>query len=193
MNYPRTHIFVDEQCPQLVKGQLTNWSKPGNLVAVIGPHQTNLNPADSSSMRTIRGYRSNRDPKIKEVHLIIEGSLSPILLSSLSSHITDLIHIKDDEQSEIVDELSMAIEQYHYILSFYEDLLVSTEDLFGRLNKIEEDLGEDLDIHADGLTYLGDEWTRDLKKAMTDTVDAFFTSTKDHSRDGFDSQAKKAA
>jgi hypothetical protein len=144
-------------------------------------------------MRTIRGYRSNRDPEIKEVHLIIEGSLSPTLLSSLSSHITDLIHIKDDEQSEIVDELSMAIEQYHYILSFYEDLLVSTEDLFGRLNKIEDDLGEDLDIHADGLTYLGDEWTRDLKKAMTDTVDAFFTSTKDHSRDGFDSQAKKAA
>ena len=193
MNYPRTHIFVDEQCPQLVKGQLTNWSKPGDLVAVIGPHQTNLNPGDSASMRTIRGYRSNRDPKIKEVHLIIEGSLSPILISSLSSHITDLIHIKDDEQSEIVDELSMAIEQYHYILSFYEDLLVSTEDLFGRLNKIEEDLGEDLDINADGLTYLGDEWTRDLKKALTDTVDAFVTSTKGHSRDGLANQGKKAA
>jgi hypothetical protein len=119
--------------------------------------------------------------------------LSPTLLSSLSSHITDLIQIKDDEQSELVDELCMAIEQYHYILAFYEDLLVSTEDLFGRLNKIEEDIGEDLDIHADGLTYLGNEWTRDLKKSMTDAVDAFFTSTKDHSRDGLGNEHKKAA
>ena len=38
MNYPRIHIFVEEQCPALTKGQLTTWSKPGNLVAVVGPH-----------------------------------------------------------------------------------------------------------------------------------------------------------
>ena len=193
MNYPRTHIFVDAQCPALVKGQLTTWSKPGNLVAVAGPEQLNFSPDDAASVRAIRGYRSNCDSTIKEVHLIIEGSFSPTLLVSLSSHTKDLIHIKDDEHSEIVDELCMAIEQYHYILSFYEDLLVSTEDLFGSLNKIEERLGEDLDIHADGLTYLGDEWTRDLKKALTDTVDAFVTSTKDHSRDELANQAKKAA
>jgi len=193
MNYPRTHIFVDAQCPALVKGQLTTWSKPGDLVAVLSPEQLNFSPDDASSVRAIRGYRSNRDPTIKEVHLIIEGSFSPALLVSLSSHTTDLIHIKDDEHSEIVDELCMAIEQYQYILSFYEDLLVSTEDLFGSLNKIEERLGEDLDIHADGLTYLGDEWTRDLKRGLTATVDAFVTSTKDHSRDELANQAKKAA
>jgi hypothetical protein len=193
MNYPRTHIFVDANCPALVKGQLTTWSKPGNLVAVLSQQQLNLNPEDAASMKAIRGYRSNCDPTIKEVHLIIEGSFSPTLLVSLSSHITDLIHIKDDEHSEIVDELCMAIEQYHYILSFYEDLLVSTEDLFGSLNKIEERLGADLDIHADGLTYLGDEWTRDLKRGLTATVDAFVTSTKDHSRDELANQGKKAA
>ena len=193
MNYPRTHIFVDAQCPALVKGQLTTWSKPGNLVAVLSPEQLNFSPEDASSVRAIRGYRGNRDPNIKEVHLIVEGLLSPTLLVSLSSHITDLIHIKDDECSDTASDLSTAIEQYHYILSFYEDLLVSTEDLFGSLNKIEERLGEDLDIHADGLTYLGDEWTRDLKRGLTATVDAFVTSTKDHSRDELANQGKKAA
>lgn len=193
MNYPRTHIFVDAQCPALVKGQLTAWSKPGDLVAVLSPEQLNFSPDDASSMRAIRGYRSNRDPNIKEVHLIIEGSPPPTLLIGLSNYITDIIHLEGDKHSEIVDELNAAIEQYQYILSFYEDLLVSTEDFFGRLNKIEEDLGEDLDIHADSLTYLGDEWTRDLKKALTDTVDAFVSQTKDHSPDGFNSQAKKAA
>ena len=193
MNYPRTHIFVDAQCPALVKGQLTAWSKPGDLVAVLSPGQLNFSPDDASSVRAIRGYRSNRDPNIKEVHLIIEGSPPATLLIGLSNYITDLIHIKDDEHSEIVDELNTAIEQYQYILSFYEDLLVSTEDLFGKLNQIEERLGGDLDIHADGLTYLGDEWTRDLKKALTDTVDAFVTSTKDHSRNELADQAKKAA
>jgi hypothetical protein len=193
MNYPRTHIFVDAQCPALVKGQLTAWSKPGDLVAVLSPEQLNFSPDDASSMRAIRGYRSNRDPNIKEVHLIIEGSPPPTLLIGLSNYITDIIHLEGDKHSEIVDELNAAIEQYQYILSFYEDLLVSTEDFFGRLNKIEEDLGEDLDIHADGLTYLGDEWTRDLKKALTVTVDAFVSQTKDHSRDGFNSQVEKAA
>ena len=51
MNYPRTHIFVDEQCPALVKGQLTTWSKPGNLVAVAGPEQLNLSDQQAVSRR----------------------------------------------------------------------------------------------------------------------------------------------
>ena len=193
MNYPRTHIFVDAQCPALVKGQLTAWSKPGDLVAVLSPEQLNFSPDDASSVRAIRGYRSNRDPNIKEVHLIIEGSPPATLLIGLSNYITDIIHLKDDKHSEIVDELNTAIEQYQYILSFFEDILVSADDFFGKLNQIEEKLGADLDIHADGLTYLGDEWTRDLKKALTNTVDAFVTSTKDHSRNELADQAKKAA
>jgi hypothetical protein len=193
MNYPRTHIFVDAQCPALVKGQLTAWSKPGDLVAVLSPEQLNCSPDDASSVRAIRGYRSNRDPNIREVHLIIEGSPPPTLLIGLSNHITDIIHLKDDQHSEIVDELNMAIEQYQHIRSFFEDILVSADDFFGKLDQIEEKLGADLDVYNYGLTCLGDDWAQDLKRGLTATVDAFVTQTKDHSRDGLGNENKKAA
>jgi hypothetical protein len=92
-----------------------------------------------------------------------------------------------------VDELNMAIEQYQHIRSFFEDILVSADDFFGKLDQIEEKLGADLDVYNYGLTCLGDDWAQDLKRGLTATVDAFVTQTKDHSRDGLGNENKKAA
>ena len=193
MNYPRTHIFVDAMCPMLFDGRLNDLAHPGKLISILSPRQSYASHDDATEMRAIRDCRSAYEQGTLEVHLIVEGSLSPLLLLSLNPHIKDIISIRDKAASELASRVRSAIDQLFNVKRLYDDLSDANDELFSQLHDLEERLSTDIDTCADALPFITDEWVSNIRIAVTNVSDAFVKSTKNSRLEMPADQARKAA
>ena len=193
MNYPRIHIFVDEQCPELVKGQLTTWSKPGNLVAVIGPHQTNLSPQDAYEIRAIRDVYRSYEFNTPEVHIIIEGLPSSNLLFGLSSFVRDVIYVKDEKVSAQIEMISDAIARLDDLSTAHNHLEDAGDALICSLNETVENLNSSVVLDFDPLSGFTEHWLESFQSSVNSLVDEFMGVTKAHMQEALVDGNQKAA
>ena len=193
MNYPRIHIFVDEQCPELVKGQLTTWSKPGNLVAVIGTHQTNLNPQDANEIRAIRDVYRSYEFNTPEVHIIIEGLPSSNLLFGLSSFVRDVIYVKDGKVSAQIDMTSDAIGRLDDLSTAHNHLEDAGDALICSLNETVENLNSSVVLDFDPLSGFTEQWLEAFQSSVNSLVEEFMEVTKAHMQEALVDGNRKAA
>ena len=193
MNYPRIHIFVDEQCPELVKGQLTTWSKPGNLVAVIGPHQTNLSPQDACEIRAIRDVCRSYEFNTPEVHIIIEGLPSSNLLFGLSSFVRDVIYVKDGKVSAQIEMISDAIGRLDDLSTAHNHLEDAGDALICSLNETVENLNSSVVLDFDPLSGFTEHWLESFQSSVNSLVDEFMEVTKAHMQEALVDGNRKAA
>ena len=193
MNYPRIHIFVDEQCPELVKGQLTTWSKPGNLVAVIGPHQTNLSPQDACEIRAIRDVYRSYEFNTPEVHIIIEGLPSSNLLFGLSSFVRDVIYVKDGKVSAQIEMISDAIGRLDDLSTAHNHLEDAGDALICSLNETVENLNSSVVLDFDPLSGFTEHWLESFQSSVNSLVDEFMGVTKAHMQEALVDGNQKAA
>jgi hypothetical protein len=193
MNYPRTHIFVDAQCPELAKGQLTTWSRPGNLVAVIGPYQTNLSPQDAYEIRAIRDVYRSYEFNTPEVHIIIEGLPSSNLWFGLSSFVRDVIYIKDEKISAQIEIISDAIARLDDLNTAHNHLEDAGDALICSLNETVENLNSSVVLDFDPLSGFTEHWLESFQSSVNSLVDEFMEVTKAHMQEALVDGNQKAA
>jgi hypothetical protein len=100
MRFPRTHLFVDANCPALVSGKLSTWAKPATLVSVIGHRNQQLSPPGAAAALAMHSWRTRHDPEQAVVQVLIEGGLSMNLMLALGESIVSTIVFADMEQIE---------------------------------------------------------------------------------------------
>ncbi len=193
MDHPRIHLFVDAKCPALLKGHLTQWAKPGSLLAVIGPNDDQYAPEDAEEVATIRQQRSSYRNPLAEVHIIVEGKLSSSLLIGLGESVLDIIYIKDEDDSEATYQIAETIKDGQRVLRAYESLVDCNEAFLQQFNLVTEELDYDPDLEIDVWDYLKDGWESTLRQSLAMLADHFVESNKALIKDQLSQTPRKVA
>ena len=193
MNYPRTHIFVDAQCPALSEGHIEIWAKPAKLLYILSPLETKPHFEDLNEIKTIREHRSSHSSDAPETHILIQGSPSSTLLYALSESIRDVIHIKNQDASDHATKLFQTIEDLESLRMAHLRLDAASDDLIFSLEETANELDADVEINYDSLTGLTEEWLESYAASTKDLVDLFVDSTKLEMQKSAEENSRKAA
>jgi hypothetical protein len=193
MNYPRTHIFVDEKCPALAQEHLATWAKPGTLICVIRPGETNLKAEDAYQVRAIRDVRDLYEFTKREVHIIVEGLPSSNLWFGLSSFVRDVIYVKDEKVSAQIDMISDAIGRLGDLQTAHDHLEDAGDILIHTLNEAAENLNSSVGLDFDPLSGFTEGWIESFQSSVNRLVDEFIEVTKAHMQEALDDGNQKAA
>jgi hypothetical protein len=193
MNYPRTHIFVDEKCPALAQEHLATWAKPGTLTCVIRPGETNLKAEDAYQVRAIRDVRDLYEFTKREVHIIVEGLPSSNLLFGLSSFVRDVIYVKDEKVNAQIEVIFSAIDRLDDLQAAHNHLNEASDALIYSLNEAVENLDSSVVLDLDLLDGFTEESFESFQGIVNSLVDEFMETTKTHMQEALGAGDQKAA
>ena len=193
MNYPRTHIFVDEKCPALAQEHLATWARPGKLTCVIRPGNTNLNAEDADQVRAIRDVRDLYEFTTPEVHIIIDGLPSSNLWFALSGFMRDVIYVKDKKISAQIDMISDAIGRLGDLQTAHDHLEDAGDILIHTLNEAAENLNSSVGLDFDPLSGFTEGWIESFQSSVNRLVDELVEVTKTHLQEVLNDGDQKAA
>jgi hypothetical protein len=193
MNYPRTHIFVDEKCPALAQEHLATWAKPGTLICVIRPGETNLKAEDGYQVRAIRDVRDLYEFTTPEAQIIIEGLPSSNLWFALSSFVRDVIYVKDEKVSAQIEVIFDSIARLDDLEAAHNNLEDAGDALIYSLNEAVENLNSSVGLDFDPLSGFTEQWIESFQSSVNRLVDEFMETTNAHMREALGNDAQKAA
>lgn len=149
MSFPRVHLFVDSSCPALISGNITGWTQPAKLVAMIGPYNRQVSPLGSTAARAIHSWHKlahERHQRSKpEVELIIEGELPLLLVLGLGHYITGVYRFADAQSMQRAEEFEQINEYLEDFSSAVSRVSTALSNAVSGINELNT-AGESLDI-----------------------------------------------